>query len=152
MKMKEVTATAANKMAHKASDEKLKDYKERLAERITKAANNGEFSLHVNAHFFCGRWVELKQWLESFGFVVGWNTNNLMAIIKWDDISIAKIDIMTEPKPAVSRFEFGWRYDTTKFDFVCSYCGKHSEYSSNYCPNCGVKTYVPNGEKERKYE
>lgn len=156
-KIKEILAKAANKMAHNARDEQFEDYKEQLVERITKTANDGEFSLPVNTYSARGRWAELKQWLESLGFVVGWNANNLMAVIKWDDISIAEIEMKTKPKPVVttfdkvSRIEFGWNYDTTRYDFVCSYCNEHSEYTSNYCPHCGAKMYVPNGGKRRDY-
>lgn len=156
-KIKEIFAVAANKMAHNARDKQFDDYKERLVERITKAANDGEFSLQVNTYSARGRWAELKQWLENLGFVVGWNANNLMAVIKWDDVSITKIEMVTEPKPAVttlnkiSRIEFGWDYDGNRYDFVCSCCHEHSEYTSNYCPHCGAKTYVPNGGKRRDY-
>lgn len=151
MKIKEILATTANEIAHNARDKQFEDYKQQLAERITKSANDGQFSLHVNTYSCPGGWSGLKQWLESLGFVVDWNSRNLMATIKWDDLSIAKIDMMTEPKPAVSRIEFGWKYDPAQCDFVCSGCGKHSEYTTDYCSNCGVKTYVPAGEKWRKY-
>ena len=152
MKIKEILATTANKMAHKAMDNQFEDYKQQLIERITESANEGKFSLDVNTRSFSGAWGRLKQWLESLGFVVvGWKAHNWIATIEWDDLYIAKIDMMTEPKPVVSRIEFGWKYDPAQCDFVCSGCDKHSEYTTDYCPNCGVKTYVPVGEKQRKY-
>ena len=157
-KTKEIFAVDANRMANNARDKQFDDYKEQLVGRISKAAHDGEFSLHVNTYSAHGRWAELKQWLESLGFVVGWNANNLMAVIKWDDVSIAEIEMITKPKLATvtyvekpSRIEFGWNYDTNRYDFVCSCCDEHSEYTSNYCPHCGAKTYVPNGGKRRDY-
>lgn len=148
-KIKEIFAVAANKIANNARDKQFEDYKEQLVERITKAANDGEFSLHVNTYSAHGRWTELKQWLESLGFVVGWNANNLMAVIKWDDVSIAEIEMVTKPKPAtvtyvekLSKIEFGWVFDPHPYDYICSCCGKHSEYKTKYCPNCGAKMIV----------
>lgn len=148
-KIKEILATAANRIAHNVRDEQFEDYKERLIERINKAANDGEFSLPVNTYSAHGRWAELKQWLESLGFVVGWNANNLMAVIKWDDVSIAEIEMVTEPKPAtviyvekLNKIEFGWRFDPHPYDYVCTCCSEHSEYKTKYCPNCGAKMIV----------
>lgn len=149
-KIKEIFAMAANKMAHNVRDEQFEDYKEQLVERINKAANEGEFCLHVNTFSAKGRWEELKSWLENLGFVVGWNSNNLMAVVKWDDNSIAKKTMITEFTRA-SHIEFGWDYDANRYDFVCRCCHEHSEYTSNYCPHCGAKTYVPDGGKRRDY-
>ena len=159
-KIKEILATTANKMAHKANDKQFEEYKDQLTERITKAASNGEFYLCVNTYSTRGRWEELKQWLETLGFIIGWNSHNLMAVIKWDDISIAKIKMMTEPKPATVEYygptpagvSYAWNFANQQHDFVCCRCNKHSEYTTDYCPNCGAKMHVLNGEKERKYE
>ena len=149
-KIKEIFAVAANKMANNARDKQFDDYKEQLVERIAKAANDGEFSLHVNTYSAHGRWAELKQWLESLGFVVGWNANNLMTVIKWDDVSIAEIEMVTKPKPATvehygptpAGVSYAWEFDPHPYDYVCFHCKEHSEYKTKYCPNCGAKMIV----------
>lgn len=145
-KIKEIFAVAANKIANNARDKQFEEYKGQLVESITKAANNGEFLLRVNISSSRGRWAELKQWLESLGFVVGWNSYNITAVIKWDDTSIVEIEQMTKPKPAtvtyvekLSKIEFGWVFDPHPYDYVCSCCNEHSEYKTKYCPNCGAK-------------
>jgi hypothetical protein len=107
-------------------------------ERINKAANEGEFCLHVNTFSAKGRWEELKSWLENLGFVVGWNSNNLIAVVKWDDNSIAKKIMTTEPVKT-GCIEFDWVFDPHPYDYLCSCCNKHSEYKTRYCPNCGAK-------------
>lgn len=157
-KIKEILAPAANKMAHKAKDNWFEEYKERLMEKIINAANNGEFDLKINTLSCRGNWGKVKDWLEGLGFRVEWRVEDIFPTIKWDDVSIAEIEMVTEPKPAtvtyaekLSKIEFGWNYDTTRYDFVCSCCNEHSEYTSNYCPHCGAKMYVPNGGKRRDY-
>lgn len=42
-----------------------------------------------------------------------------------------------EKKKAVMMGE--WIFDPYYCDYVCSECGKHSEHTSPYCPNCGKK-------------
>lgn len=159
MKIKEILATTANKMAHNARDNQFEDYKQQLIERIIKTANDGQFSLHVNTYSCPGGWGGLKQWLESLGFVVGWNSRNLMATIRWDDLSIAEIDMMTEPKPATTKcygttpagVSYAWEFDENSYDFVCAHCDGHSEYTTDYCPNCGAKMHLRIGDRRRNY-
>ena len=158
LKLKEICAKAVNKLAHDMVDAKIVEYKETLLIKIRETAEQGSFYYVVN-RFGCpdGHWLEIKEWLESLGFAVVWKVPDFTATIQWDDVSIAEIEMVTKPKPAVttldkvSRIEFGWNYDTTRYDFVCSCCNEHSEYTSNYCPHCGAKTYVPNGGKRRDY-
>ena len=152
MKIKEILATTANKMAHKSHDNALEDYKAKVMVRIDEAIKDGRFDCLIS-QLSCptGCWKEIMDWLRDLEYVVDWKCGSPFANVKWDDLSVIKIGMMTEPKPAVSRIEFGWKYDPAQCDFVCSGCGKHSEYTTDYCPNCGVKTYVPVGEKQRKY-
>ena len=129
-------------MAHKARDNQFEDYKKQLIERITKTANDGKFSLHVDTYSFPGAWDGLKQWLESLGFVVGWNSHNLMATIKWDDLSTIKIVMMTEPKPATTKIitnPLGWERLSLVGVFHCPHCSGYNETPTPYCPNCGTK-------------
>ena len=58
--------------------------------------------------------------------------------------------------PAKVHYAIGWlnaeystwtRYMATH-DYKCSKCGKHAEYVSDYCPNCGKKMIE---EGENKY-
>ena len=157
LKLKEICAKAVNKLAHEAKDAKVVEYKEKLLIKIRETAEQGYFHYDVNC-FGCpdSCWKEISEWLISLGFVI-YEHMNFTATIKWDDVSIAEIEMKTKPKPAVttfdkvSRIEFGWNYDTTRYDFVCSCCNEHSEYTSNYCPHCGAKMYVPNGGKRRDY-
>ena len=157
LKLKEICAKAVNKLAHDVVESKTVEQKEKILIKIRETAENGKFECFVDC-FHCDNWKEIKLWLVAMGFVVGNTVTGMMALIKWDDISIAGIEMVTEPKPATvtyvekkSRIEFAWNYDTTEYDFVCSCCNEHSEYTSNYCPNCGAKTYVPNGGEKRNY-
>lgn len=95
-KIKEIFATAANKIAHNTRDKQFEEFKEQLVERINEAANEGKFCLYVKTFSVEGRWEELELWLKSVGFIVIWNSSSLMAVIKWDDKSIAKNTMTTE--------------------------------------------------------
>ena len=142
MKIKEIMATTANKMAHSARDIQFEEYKQQLAKRITKSANDGKFSLCIDTYVFPGAWDGLKQWLESLGFVVDCNSRNLMATIKWDDLSVIKIDMMTEPKQGKTRIvnnPLGWEFISPVAMFHCPHCSGYSKTPTPYCPNCGTK-------------
>ena len=142
MKIKEILATTANKMAHQARDNQFEDYKQQLTKRITKSANDGKFSLCVDTYVFTGAWDGLKQWLESLGFVVDSHSRNLMATIKWDDLSTIKIVMMTEPKPATTKIitnPLGWEYLSLVDVFHCPHCSGYNKTPTPYCPNCGTK-------------
>ena len=148
-KIKEILAVAANKKSHEAKNKWLEEYKEALMKRIINAASNGEFYLMVNSLSCHGNWGQVKTWLESLGFQVEWSVRDMFPTVKWDDASIAKIEMATEPKPAtvtyvekLSRIEFGWRFDPHSYDYVCTCCNEHSEYKTKYCPNCGAKMIV----------
>ena len=89
-KIKEILATTVNKITHNARDNQIEELKEQFMERIITTASEGEFNLYMNINSAKGRWGELKSWLENLGFVVSWSIPDIVAIIKWDDISIAK--------------------------------------------------------------
>ena len=153
MKIKEILATTANKMAHKAKDEMFIEIKERILSQIDRVSKTGRFNtyLTIGDYSDCSNWAVIECWLKELGYRFEYISTHKGMMVYWDDLPIAKINMVTEPKSAVSRIEFGWKYDPTQYDFICSGCGKHSEYTTDYCPHCGVKTYVPVGEKWRKY-
>ena len=64
MKIKEILATTANKMAHKARDNQFEDYKEKVFNTIDKAITKGEFECFIS-QLSCpdGRWKETMEWL-----------------------------------------------------------------------------------------
>ena len=155
LKLKEICAKAVNKLAHDMVDAKIVEYKENLLIKIRETAEQGSFYYVVN-RFGCpdGHWLEIKEWLESLGFAVVWKVPDFTATIQWDDVSIAEIEMITKPKPATIKFVepiYAWGYIPQTHDFMCHHCNKTSEYTTNYCPNCGVRMCVPEGGKERKY-
>lgn len=44
---------------------------------------------------------------------------------------------------------YHWAKDVVQWDYVCSRCKEHSEYATKFCPNCGAKMSVPEGQERR---
>ena len=161
MKIKEILATTANKMAHKSHDNALEDYKAKVMARIDEVIKNGMFECAIS-QLSCpdGCWKEIREWLGDLGYVVDWKCGSSFADVKWDDLSVIKTDMMTEPKPATTKYygttpagvSYAWDFDENSYDFVCAHCDGHSEYTTDYCPNCGAKMHLRIGDRRRSYE
>ena len=155
--MREVTPQELQKLNDKSIKAEKKIFRRRLREIAAGGRNEADFD---KGHFV--HEDEIIAWLRSLGFKVTAGTYKYY--ITWPEEDVIErfrkeaFKILTQPKPAtvtcvekLSKIEFGWNYDTTRYDFVCSCCNEHSEYTSNYCPHCGAKMYVPNGGKRRDY-
>lgn len=151
-KIKQLFAQAANRIAHQAKDEVLEKEKEKTLDLIKSAALEGEFGLYLSTSTY-KRWNDVKNWLKECDYVVKHNVGDIVAEIIWDDIAIQKVIICTPPKTAkityVEPTVACWIWDERQYDYICPECGKHSEYISNFCPNCGGRRYeIKEKEKE----
>ena len=156
--MREVTPKKLQKLNSKSFKKIQKIFCRRLREIAANGSKQADFD---KGHF--SHEDEIITWLRSLGFKVTAGTYKYYITWPEEEDIIERLrnetfKILTQPKPAtvthvekLSKIEFGWNYDTTRYDFVCSCCNEHSEYTSNYCPHCGAKTYVPNGGKRRDY-
>lgn len=108
--------------------------------------------------------------MKSLGFTVK-QINPIWCEVTWpeeEDIIERLRDeafkILTKPVPAKVHYAIGWLnseekkkaammgewiFDSHVYDYVCSECGKHSEYTTHYCPHCGKKMKPLEG---RKYD
>ena len=147
--MKEVTPKELREYNEKSWKETQKVFRRRLRE-IAKGGNC--VAQYCEKEYCFGE--RIKPWLESIGFTVKPDRR-----VNWYEITWPKKDaleefcseafkIFTRPMPArvfgVTRLEHldegrEWRTDPRSFDFVCSGCGKHFEYKTPHCPNCGAK-------------
>ena len=156
--MREVTPKKLQKLNSKSFKKIQKIFCRRLREIAANGSKQADFD---KGHF--SHEDEIITWLRSLGFKVTAGTYKYYITWPEEEDIIERLrnetfKILTQPKPVtvthvekLSKIEFGWNYDTTRYDFVCSCCNEHSEYTSNYCPHCGAKTYVPNGGKRRDY-
>lgn len=116
--MKEISPKELQKINEKSFKNTQKVFRRRLRE----IAAGGEKEATYKANeYCCGE--QIKPWLESLGFKVrdkGWGS--------WYEITWPEESILGD-----------WIFDPHTYDYVCSECGKHSEYTSHYCPNCGKK-------------
>ena len=144
-KIKQLFAQAANAITHKANTQILEDEKEKTLACIKEAALRGEFSTTLPVLAY-KKWGYIKKWLEECDYVVKWKACDIAAEVIWDDIAITQIIICTPPKPAKITYveptkAICWIWDKEQYDYICPDCGEHSEYISNFCPNCGGRRY-----------
>jgi hypothetical protein len=118
--MKEITPKELQKLNNKSFKNTQKIFRRRLRE----IAAGGENKAKYNENDYCAG-DDIAGWLTSLGFTVkrvgpsGWHE------ITW---------------PEIKREELGiWNFDLISYDHVCSVCGKHSEYATDFCCNCGKK-------------
>jgi hypothetical protein len=148
--MREVTPKELQKLNDKSFKSTQKIFRRRLREIAAGGENKATYKA---TDYCCGE--RIKPWLESLGFQVkdkGWGSWYEIAWPEEEDI-IERLrnktfKILTQPTLAnvtwglrLERFEEEreWVYHHVQHDYVCSGCGKHSEYTSPYCPNCGKK-------------
>lgn len=147
--MREVSPKELQKKNAKSFKSTQKIFRRRLRKI---AAGGSKEATYKADDYCCGE--QIKPWLESLGFQVknnGWGSWYKITWPEEEDIierlRSKTFKILTQPTLAkftwhvkVDREELGtWIFDPHPYDYVCSECGKHSEYTSPYCPNCGKK-------------
>ena len=150
--MREVTPKELQKLNSKSFKKTQKIFRRRL--RDIAADGNNEATYKASG-YCCGE--RIKPWLESLGFQVrdkGWGSwyeitwpeeEDIIERLRRECMPILNSSLPDAARRAidglkVKQEELGtWEFDPHCYDYVCSECGKHSEYTSPYCPNCGKK-------------
>ena len=145
--MREVTPKELQKLNDKSFKSTQKIFR-RLREF---AAGGNKVALYCKTEYCFGE--QIKPWLESLGFTVK-QVNPIWCEITWPEEENALEKLRKEVNDIWSRrgsvkFTWGvkverellgvWTRDTNQWDYVCSACGKHSEYVTDFCCNCGKK-------------
>lgn len=157
--MKEISPKKLQKLNNKSFKNTQKIFRRRLREIAAGGRNEADFD---KGHFV--HEDEIITWLRSLGFKVTAGTYKYY--ITWPEeedilerLRSESFKILTQPMSAkvtwglrLERFEEEreWIYHSVQHDYVCSECGKHSEYTSPYCPNCGKKLKPIEGGKYDK--
>ena len=157
--MREVLPKELQKINDKSFKETQKIFRHRLREIAKDGNAHAEYK---PKDYKCGE--QIKPWLESLGFKVK-EISPSWCEISWPEeedlierLRSETFKILTQPMPAkitwglrLERFEEEreWTYHPVQHDYVCSGCGKHAEYTTLYCPNCGKKMKPIEG---RKYD
>ena len=142
------------KELQKLNDKSFKSTQKIFRRRLRKiAAGGSKEATYKEDEYCCGELI--KPWLESLGFQVKKNGWGSWYKITWPEeqktcqifFGLSPLNTLTKSTPTkftwsvkIDREELGtWIFDPHPYDYVCSECGKHSEYTSPYCPNCGKK-------------
>ena len=145
--MKEVTPKELRKLNDKSFKDVQKVFRRRLREIAAYGRTEAEFD---KGHYHCED--KIITWLRSLGFKVTAGTYKYYITWPEEDDILKKLrdeafKILTKPVPCtvtwglkIKQEELGsWIFDPHAYDYVCSECGKHSEYTTHYCPHCGKK-------------
>ena len=152
--MREVTPKELREYNEKSWKETQKKFRRRLRE----IAAGGENKARYRPNDYC-LGERIQPWLESLGFKVrleGFSWYEVTWPEEEDIIERLRSEsfkILTRPIPVkftwgvrLEREEPGtWTKDNIQWDYVCSACGKHSEYQTKFCPNCGAKMHIEEG-------
>lgn len=157
--MKEITPKELQKINDKSFKNTQKIFRRRLREIAADGHNKASYKPD---DYCCGD--RIADWLKSLGFTVK-QVNPIWCEVTWpEEEDVLKqlrdraFEILTKPVPyslirgiKIERKEPGtWIFDQHRYDYVCSECGKHSEYTSPYCPNCGKELKPIEGMKYDK--
>lgn len=134
--MKEVTPKELREYNEKSWKETQKIFRRRLRE-IAKGGNC--VAQYCEKEYCFGE--RIKPWLESIGFTVKPDGRVNWYEITWPEQKTIAFGSQNAGYSGLKRFdaEREWRFDPYCVDFVCSGCGKHAEYKTPYCHNCGAK-------------
>lgn len=125
--MKEISPKELQKINDKSFKKTQKIFRSSLREI---AADGEKKAKYKPDNYCCGD--RIADWLRSLGFTVK-QINPIWCEIIWpEENNLGE-----------------WIFDPHSYDYVCSECSKHSEYTSPYCPNCGKKLKPLEG---RKYD
>ena len=163
--MKEISPKELQKLNDKSFKNTQKVFRRRLREIAAGGENKAKYKPD---DYCCGD--RIADWLKSLGFTVK-QVNPIWCEVTWpkeedilERLRSETFKILTQPMPAKVHYAIGWLHSEEKkkavasgdwtfdqhcYDYVCSECGKHSEYTSPYCPNCGKKLKPLEG---RKYD
>jgi hypothetical protein len=157
--MREVTPKELQKLNDKSWKETQKIFRRRLREIAKEGNTHAEYQ---PKDYKCGE--RIKPWLESLGFKIK-EIGPSWCKISWpeEEDLIEKLrsetaKILAQPISAKVHYAIGWldteygtwSKDITQYDYVCSKCGKHSMYKTDFCCNCGKK--MINDKEGRKYD
>ena len=149
--MREVTPKELQKINSKSFKNTQKIFRRRLREIAASGENKAKYKPDDYA---CGDRIE--GWLKSLGFTVK-QVNPIWCEITWPEEEDILERLRRECMPIlnsslpdaarraidglqVKREEPGtWKLDRFSCNYVCSACGKHSEYKTDFCCNCGKK-------------
>ena len=144
--MKEISPKELQKLNNKSFKDTQKIFRKRLREIAAGGENKARYRPD---NYCCGD--RIADWLKSLGFTVKQN-NPIWCEITWpeEEDVLQKLrsecsKILTKPlskftwSVRIERQEGTWQKNMEQYDYVCSACGKHAEYVSDYCPNCGKK-------------
>ena len=140
------------------NDRPIKAEKKIFRRRLREIAANGSKQADFDKGHFSHE-DEIIVWLRSLGFKVTAGTYKYYITWPEEEDVLEKLrkevnDIWSRRGPAKVHYAIGWLnseekkkaammgewiFDPHPYDYVCSECGKHSEYTSPYCPNCGKK-------------
>ena len=150
--MREVSPKELQKLNGKSFKNTQKIFRRRLREIAASGYKSADFKKGE----FCHE-DEIITWLRSLGLKVEAGTFKYYITWPEEEDIVARLrsktfKILTSPTPHYAigwlNAEFGtWTKDKCQWDYTCSKCGKHSEYVSDYCPNCGKKMKVEEGDK-----
>lgn len=152
--MKEISPKELQKINDKSFKNTQKVFRRRLREIAAGGENKAKYKPD---DYCCGDRIE--GWLKSLGFTVK-QVNPIWCEVTWpEERKICRIYFGLSPEPhkilnstlpdearraidglKVKQEELGtWKFDPHPYDYVCSACGKHSEYKTDFCCNCGKK-------------
>ena len=146
--MREITPKELQKINNKSFKKTQKIFRRRLREIAADGHNKATYK---PADYYCGE--RIADWLKSLGFTVK-QINPIWCEVTWPEegdilekLRDEAFKVLTKPVPChlirglkIERKELGtWTFDSHVYDYVCSECGKHSEYVTHYCPHCGKK-------------
>lgn len=113
------------------------------------AADGEKKAKYKPDNYCCGD--RIADWLKSLGFTVK-QINPIWCEVTWPEEEDILERLRNETAKILARpikFTWGvrlereelgtWQFDPHPYDYVCSACGNHSEYTTPYCPNCGKK-------------
>jgi hypothetical protein len=150
--MREVTPKELQKLNDKSFKNTQKIFRRRLHEIAAGGENKATYK---SDDYCCGE--RIKPWLESLGFQVkdiGWGSwykitwpeeEDILERLRRECMPILNSSLPDAARRAidglkVKQEELGtWKFDPHPYDYVCSACGKHSEYKTDFCCNCGKK-------------
>jgi hypothetical protein len=157
--MKEISP----KELQKLNDKSFKDTQKIFRRRLREIADDGNKEATYKPDEYC-MGDHIKSWLESLGFIVK-QIGPSWCKITWPEEKDIYEKLRSEDEALQKKAEKAhwdwlcssarlnrqtpgtWTFDPHPYDYVCSECGKHAEYTTPYCPNCGKKMKPLEGRK-----
>ena len=156
--MREVTPNELQEL----NNQSFKDTQKIFRRRLREIAAGGEIKARYKPDDYCCG-DRIADWLKSLGFTIK-QVNPVWYEITWPEEDVLEklhrecLPILNSCLPDAARRAIDglkikganklgtWTKDTVQWDYVCSVCGKHSEYKTGFCCNCGKKMDTEEGE------